>query len=162
GRVGVVGRVAADDAGREHEPAGVDPLAARSEVGADCGDAATIDGDPARSGGATKAVDDDGVVDGEVVHLGCGYFLSPSRCSSMLRTSCVAARQSPPPGWSYSFWTAFRNSAMAAACFAFCGAAASTVRGGVPTVFGVPACARSIQRPISFQSLSKKTTTGMD
>ena len=76
-----------DDAWSQHEPAGVDALAGRPEIGADRGDAAAIDGGPARSGGTTKAVDDDGVVDDEVVHLGRDYFLSPSRCSSRLLIS---------------------------------------------------------------------------
>ena len=54
----------------------------------------------------------------------------------------------------------FLNSAMAASFWS--SEATSTVLARMPNIFCVAADGRSIQRPISFQSLSKKTRTGMD
>ncbi|PYM67026.1 MAG: hypothetical protein DME11_05180 [Candidatus Rokuibacteriota bacterium] len=85
---------------------------------------------------------------------------SPNCWSSKSRTSCAAARQSGPPGASYSTCTSFLYSAIAASCLSF--GATSSVLARIPMTLAVAACARSIQRPISFQSRSKKTTTGMD
>ena len=54
-----------------------------------------------------------------------------------------------------------RNSFIAASC-ASLPVATSIVLDRITAALVVAAWARSIQRPISFQSLSKKTTTGMD
>ena len=54
----------------------------------------------------------------------------------------------------------FLNSPIFASCVS--GVARSSVLARAPIAFTVAACARSIQRPISFQSLSNRTTTGMD
>src|SRR5262249_60950310 len=81
GQLSVVVSVDVDDAWSQHEPVGVDALAGRPEIRCLPGDAAAIDGGPARAGGATKAVDDRGVVHDQGVHLGRGYFLRPTRVS---------------------------------------------------------------------------------
>ena len=75
-------------------------------------------------------------------------------------TSLAAARHIGPPGASYSAWTIFRYSAIAASCLS--GVATSSVLARMMAVLALAACARSTQRPTSFQFLSKKTTTGID
>src|SRR5712692_748112 len=68
-----------------------------------------------------------------------GYFLAarPSFVSSTSRTSCAAARQSAPPGASYSAWTIFRYSPIAASCLS--GVATSSVLARTPTTLAVAA-----------------------
>jgi hypothetical protein len=70
GELGVVVRVDVDDAGRQHEAAGVDATRGGAGILADGRDAPVLDGDGARPRGAAEAVDDGRVVDHEVMHDG--------------------------------------------------------------------------------------------
>src|SRR5262249_2326019 len=84
------------------------------------------------------------------------YFLAERTSLSSL----TAARHIGPPEASYSACTCFLNSGIIVSCLS--GGTVSSVRERMPTALAVAAWARSIHRPTSFQSLSKKTTTGMD
>ena len=62
-------RVDVDDAGGEREAARVHALAGGAEIVTDGGDASAGHRHPARARRAAEAVEDDGVVDHQVVHL---------------------------------------------------------------------------------------------
>jgi hypothetical protein len=78
--------------------------------------------------------------------------------SSTRRTS---ARRIAPPGVVLGL-DGLQYSPIAASWLGLSLGAASSVRARIPATLAVAACARSIQRPSSFQSLSKKTTIGME
>ena len=74
GDLRVVVRVHVDDAGREHEPVGVDRLGALVLDLADAGDAAVLDREVGALGLVAQAVDDGGAADDEIDHR----YLRPS------------------------------------------------------------------------------------
>ena len=61
-------RVDINDAGRQDQAAGIDPLLGGAEIRADGGDASIFHRYPTGAGGRAETVDDEGVVDHEIVH----------------------------------------------------------------------------------------------